>query len=563
MTVAPAIRPAAKACRNPLSRLLTITAPLILALAIPASAPAQEHAHHQAKAQSLGAVHFPISCAAEAQPEFEQAVALLHHMMYQEARKAFAQVAEKHPGCAMAHWGVAMTHFQPLWHPQRDDDYQLGLEAVKKAKGLNPGSDRERVLIAAVEALYAAPEVADWWTRLQRWSTGMEQAYRAHPDDNEIAAFYALSQLAAAQVAEDRPARNEIAAELLAQIHARAATHPGAIHYTIHANDMDGRAGNSLDVVRSYVDVAPSVPHALHMPTHIFVRLGAWEDVIEWNLKSAEAALRFPAGDATSLHYPHALDYLMYAHLQRADDQKARAVLEDALAKERYQDEFASAFHMASIPARYAVERREWAEAAGLMPRTPESLAWDRYAWPEAITWFAKGLGAVASGDLAAAQKAEAKMQGLRSKAEAAGQKDFARYIEIDRLILSGWVAQGEGDSEKAFAQVSAAAELEGTIQKHPITPGALVPAYEALGDLLMKQGKHAEALGAYEASRQTWPGRFNTLLGAARAAREAGEYQKARAHYAELLDVVDGTATSRPAVKEAREFVARPAAGS
>ncbi|HZD70568.1 MAG TPA: hypothetical protein VFA45_17240 [Actinomycetes bacterium] len=206
------------------------------------------------------------------------------------------------------------------------------------------------------------------------------------------------------------------AAKVLLKVHERVPTHPGATHYTIHANDVTGRADQSLDIVRAYDEIAPSVPHALHMPTHIFVRLGAWPDVIEWNRKSAEAVLRFPAGERVSLHYPHAMDYLLYAHLQRGEDAKARAVLDATLERGKYENDFASAFHLAAMPARYAVERRAWDEAAAVPPRTPDYVPWDVYPWAEAASWFARGLGAARGGDAATARAAEARMAELRER---------------------------------------------------------------------------------------------------------------------------------------------------
>ena len=256
-------------------------------------------------------------------------------MQYVEASAAFEQIAEADPGCAMAHWGIAMTLFQPLWPARPSPEaLQRGWEEVTKAQALGTGTDREADLVTAAEAFFREPESAAWRTRIQRWSDAMSQAHAARLDDVETGAFYALSQLAAGPMAPDRMAYHGRAAEILLGIYEREPTHPGAIHYTIHANDVDVRSSESIEVVRSYDDIAPEVPHALHMPTHIFVRLGAWPEVIEWNQKSAEAALRFPAADGISHHYPHALDYLVYAYLQRGEDDKARALVQDVSEEE-------------------------------------------------------------------------------------------------------------------------------------------------------------------------------------------------------------------------------------
>ena len=249
-----------------------------------------------AKEKMLGAVEFPVSCTTAVQTEFERGVALLHHMMYVESRKTFEEVVKKEPDCAMAQWGVAMTLFQPLW-PTRPSPAALtrGWQAAQKAKALAPETEREKVFIAAVQSFFRKPESPDYWARIGRFEQAMEKVFRAYPTDHEAAAFYALSHLATAPRSDETMAHHDKAAAILLGVYEEEPTHPGAIHYTIHANDIDGREAESLHVIRSYGDIAPSVPHALHMPTHIFVRLGAWEDVIQWNRRSADAALNFPA----------------------------------------------------------------------------------------------------------------------------------------------------------------------------------------------------------------------------------------------------------------------------
>lgn len=525
---------------------------MLLASTVPAAAQ-PGHEHHDA---SLGAVHFGVSCKPEVVADFDRALAYLHHMQYDESRAELARIAEADPACGMAHWGVAMTLFQPLW-PTRPsaEDLRRGWQEIATARELGPGSPREAALVAAAEAFYQEPESADWWTRIARWSEAMSRAYAAHPEDLDTAAFYALSQLAAGQVAPDRMAYHGRAAEVLLGIYEREPTHPGGLHYTIHANDVDGRAGEAMEMVRSYGAVAPDVPHALHMPTHIFVRLGAWPEVIEWNRKSADAALRSPAGDAISQHYAHAIDYLVYAYLQRGEDAQAKAIVDDARGREQpWQPTFTSAFHLASLPARYAVERRAWEEARAITPRTPAALAWDKFWWAESASWFARGLGAVHTGDGEEAGRAEAQMIELRDAARAAGEAAFGDYIEVDRLVLAAWRAQVAGQAERAVELAREAVALEATTQKHPVTPGAIYPSGEALGDLLLAQGKPREALAAFEGALARWPGRFNSLAGAAHAARAAGLEAEAREHYRALLEVTAGADSPRPVLAEARQ---------
>ena len=508
---------------------------------------------------ALGTVDFDVSCSPDVIERFDRALALLHHMQYVESRAAFEQIAEADESCGMARWGIAMTLFQPLW-PSRPgpDELRRGAAEIEAARTIGIGTDRETALVDAAAAFFAEPESADWWTRIRRWSDAMEVAFAAHPDDVETAALYALSQLAIGPVTDDRMAHNARAAEVLLEIHDREPSHPGAVHYTIHANDVDSRANESGTVVRSYSEIAPSTPHALHMPSHIYVRLGQWPEVVEWNRRSAAAALSFPAGEAVSHHYLHALDYQVYAYLQRAEDDRALALVNRTKQEDAYQATFISAFHLATIPARYAVERRAWEEAGLIEPRAPESVDWDKFRWAEAISWFARGLGAVHTGQLDAAANAERHMDELRDAATAADEQAFAEYIEIDRLILAARLALAGGDENAAVRLASDAVELEASTQKHPVTPGALYPAQEALGDLLMELDRPAEALEAYEGSLDTWPGRFNSLAGAARAAVAVGRDGDAAAYYGELLAVTAGDVADRPALREARAFAKR-----
>ncbi len=513
-----------------------------------------QHAHTDSE---LGSVEFHAICAPEVQHELEDSVALLHHMMYPEAQAGFQRIAEEDPTCAMAYWGTAMTLFQPLW-PARPGQAERsrGWEAIQRAQALEPETDRERALIRAAAAFFEDPEADEWWPRIERWAGALEEAYEEQPDDVEIRTFYALSQLAAGQVSDDQLSYNARAAAVLAEVYEENPHHPGAIHYTIHANDVTGRANESLDVVHSYDQIAPSVPHALHMPSHIFVRLGQWPEVIDWNRRSADAALHFPVDGRTSLHHIHALDYLLYAYLQRGEDDEAARVIEEAEANRPYQEDFTTAFHLAVMPARYAVERRKWEEAARITPGDSDDVMWDRYPWPLALSWFARGLGAAKGNDLDSAREAEARMIELRNEARQAGEDAFATYIEIDRLILTGRIANAEGEAAMAAARIEEAAELESTVEKHPVSPGALLPPKEALGDLLSELDRAEEALAAYEAGLEIWPARHHSLLGAARTARYLGEEERAREHYATLLDVSEDVETDRVGVREARSVL-------
>ena len=543
-------------------RATTTFAGLLVASAVGVApfAHADEAAMHDDHAgaageEMLGTVDFRVSCAEATRPAFDRALGFLHHMMYEQARSAFEGIVESDPECAMAHWGIATTLFQPLW-PTRPsaDDLRRGWTEIQAAKDLGPATERERHLVAATEAFFREPETAEWWTRIERWAEAMETAYEAAPADRDVAGLYALSRLALSPVADNRGPLHDEAETVLRSVYDQVPTHPGAVHYTIHANDAGGRADRSLDIVKSYGEIAPEVPHALHMPSHIFVRLGEWPEVIDWNRRSADAALKHPAGDAVSHHYLHALDYLLYAYLQQGEDERASAVLEQAMSKDQHQRSFISAFHAAAMPARHAMERRQWAEAAALEPRTPDYLPWDNALWAEGMSWLARGLGALHTGDLDGAKEAEERLEALRDAARAADERAFATYIEIDRLILAGWLARAEDRPDEAVELIREAAKLEGTVEKHPVTPGALLPPYEALGDLLVDLDRPDEALEAYRASDEVWPGRFNTLLGAARAAAAAGDEAVAGDYYAQLLELA--ASSERAAVAEAQQHL-------
>jgi tetratricopeptide (TPR) repeat protein len=482
-------------------------------------------------------------------------------MTYPQAREAFRHVAATDPECAMAPWGIAMTLFQPLW-PTRPGPaiLQLGWEAVQKAKALQPRTERERLLVAAAEAFFLEPSSSDYWLRIRRWEQAMGKVYASFPDDPEAAAFYALAHLATAPSDSITRSHSDRAADILLPVYERNPDHPGAMHYLVHANDVPGRERELLEITRKYEAVAPRNPHALHMPTHIYTRLGDWNGVVRGNLRAAEAALEHPAGDHGEFvwdEFPHAIEYLVYAYLQKGADEAAAAQVKRLLATASLEPTFKTAFHLASTQARYALERRAWNEAVVLVPREPAALNWDRFTWPEAIAWFARGLGAAHLGNLSEARAAGERVDKLETATREAGEDLFARNIRVLRLELSAWLAHVEGQRESGVALMREAAELEASTPKHAVTPGPTLPADELLGDLFMEQGRPAEALAAYRRSVGRYPRRFNGLLGAARAAHGIGDESLARAFYQELLDVADG-GTRQPALKEAQDYMAQ-----
>ncbi|TVP59236.1 MAG: hypothetical protein EA349_03385 [Halomonadaceae bacterium] len=511
----------------------------------------------QQHSQSLGTVSFQADCTDTAQGHFDQGLALMHHMMYEQARGAFEQVLQADPECAMGHWGVATSLFQPLWDTRPEtSQLERGWHHSEQAMELAE-APRERALIEATSAFFYNPTGdLGYHNRLGTWADAMAAAFQTAPEDEDVAALYALSRMTLAQQAEtaERHALLDEAEMVLRRVHLELPRHPGAIHYSIHATDADGRAENALDKVTVYGEIAPEVPHALHMPSHIYVRLGDWPQVIEWNQRSASAAAQDMVNGQVSAHYIHAMDYLLYAFLQQGEDEQAREVWQVSRENSPHQASFISAFHLAAMPARLSVEQRQWREARALTPQVPDHQPWEEARWAEAITWFARGLGALHGDNMAGAEAAEERLHQLREMARDDGDEHFATYIDTDRRILSAWRAYFNDDPQQAINTMRSAVELEQSIEKHPVTPGAIMPPSEALGDLLLAQDQAADALQAYQNANRIWPGRYHTLLGAARAAHAAGETDTAREYYQQLLD--QAGESQRPEIAEAADYV-------
>jgi len=514
---------------------------------------------HQHAGDTLGVVDFPVSCTGPARMEFNAAMTLLHHMTYPQARQKFESIAAHDSGCAMAYWGIAMTLFQPVW-PTRPgpDNLRRGWELIQRATALNPPTEREQMLIAATAAFFRDPESADYWKRIHAWADDMEHCYAAFPEDHEVAALYALALVATVPPDQVSSPNNARAEDILTGILKENPRHPGAMHYLIHANDAPGREHESLDVLRAYEEIAPHNPHALHMPTHIYTRLGDWPAVVRGNIRAAEAALDFPAGDHGQYiwdEFPHAIEYLVYAYLQMGADDSAAAQLVRLHRTPGLEPTFKTAFHLASTRARYVLERKAWEEAAAVMPRESDQVDWNRFPWPEAISWFARGLGAAHTGRTAEAGKALDRLAELENAA--AKEELFMRNMRVLCLGLDAWVAHAEGLEDSSVAIMVRAAELEASTPKHPVTPGGTLPAYELLGDLLLQQGKAEEAVAAYRRSLELYPLRLNSLLGAARASVASENHRAAEEYYRQLSGIAD-PASPREAIREANEFLSR-----
>ena len=474
-----------------------------------------------AEAQQLGSVHFEISCSKIAQASFDHSLALLHHMTYPEARAGFERMVVLDKRCAMARWGIAMTLFQPLWSTRPSPaDIRRGREEIREARRLNLPTEQERLFVDAGAAFFREPDSLPYMERIHGWQQAMERVHAAFPKDDEAAAWLALAILAARPAAGLAREQSDRAADLLLEVYRRHPDHPGAMHYLIHADDMPGREHEQPDVVSRYAALAPRNPHALHMPTHIYTRLGEWDRVVAGNLRAAEAALEHPVGSERLVwdEFPHAVEYAVYAYLQLGDDKAALAQVRRLQTTEPLEPTFKTAFHLASTQARYALERHDWAAAAELRPREPASLDWDKFAWAEAVTWFAKGLGASHLGKVDAAREAVGRLGELKAVMDRAAEPAFAAQIEILRLGASGWMSQAAGAPDSAVALLRRAAELEANTPKPAVTPAPTLPAAELLGDLYLVQGRPSDALSMYRRSLRLYPGRRNSILGEKRA---------------------------------------------
>lgn len=499
--------------------------------------------------ERLGQVNFPVSCSATAQDEFNRGVAILHSFYYPEAVKSFTRVTQIDPACVMGYWGIAMASWYPLWYPPTKDSLAQGRAAVEKANTVGAKTDRERAYISAIGKFYQDFENLDHKTRALAYDKAMEQVYRSHPEDGEAAAFYALALQATADP-NDKTYRNQLkSGEILEKLYAGHPNHPGVAHYLIHAYDYPELASRGLDAARHYGQIAQSVPHALHMPSHTFIALGLWQDSIQSNLAANAAAIRL----AWIQEELHSMDYLVYAYLQGGQEQAAADVVAKLKAvKTEEKHTLAVDYAVAAAPARFAIERRRWSEAAALTP-LPSSFLPTR-----AITHYARALGAARTGAVHEAQKDVEKLVELRDALLQAKQDYWAKQVEVQRLTTQAWLDRAKGNGEEALTLMRSAADLEDSTYKHPITPGQILPARELLGDLLLELHRPAQALVEYEASLRLTPNRFNALYGAAQAAELAGNREKAQIYFLQLVAICKNADSERPEMQRARIYLAR-----
>jgi tetratricopeptide (TPR) repeat protein len=552
------------------SASLGVAAVLAVALGFPMAAAradvdsATEHHHGgmpgPAAGEKLGQVHFPISCNGEAQKRFERAAAMLHSMWYEEAVKAFTGVADADPACAMAWWGVAMSHWYPLWYPPTLAALNAGADAVARAQAIGAKTERERGYVTAIAAFYRDSDSLDHRTRALAYEHAMASLHQQYPNDREAAIFYALALDATALPTDKTLGNQRKAAAILEPIFAEQPNHPGVAHYLIHSDDSPQLAEAGLPAARRYAEIAPSVPHALHMPSHIFTRLGYWQESIDTNLRSAEVGQVYANevfGEGVAWDQSlHAMDYLTYAYLQLGQDRRARAVVDDIMTFKRAEpDTLAVAYAMAAIPARYAIERRDWAGAAKLeLP--PATVAWDKFPWTTAMITFARALGDARTGDLAGARTQIDKLAATRDALLRAKNKYWSDQVEAQRRAAAAILEQAVGQHDQALRELQAAADLEDSMDKHPVTPGSIVPLRELLGDLLLELGQPDAALAEYERTLASAPNRYRTLYGAAKAADASGDPAKARCYFQQLVQLASKADTPRPELTEAVAYI-------
>ena len=497
----------------------------------------------------FGKVAFANTCSPAVQADLARAVAMLHSFWYSAGEQAFRDVLKKDPDCAIATWGIAsILMSNPLaGQGASPKGAEVAQAAIDQGRRIGAKSQRERDYLEAVAAYYADFPTRSERSRQESRSKAYEALAQRYPQDDEAQIFNALYLAGTQTQADQTYAAYLKAAKILETQFAKYPNHPGVAHYLIHSYDAPPIAKQGLTAARRYAGIAPDAPHALHMPSHIFTRVGAWEESIATNRRSAKVAL---AGNDIDEAY-HAADYAVYALLQLARDDEARRELEAALKVQGYSDRFVAYYAMAAMEARYPLERGAWRDAMALNVRP------SKYPFVDSITRFSRGLGAARSNDVAAAQKEAEALTALHKALQDAKNTYWANEVEVQRLAMAGWIALAQKNNDDALKFMRAAADLEDRNEKHIVTPGRVVPARELLGDMLMQMGQPAQALKEYEASQEREPNRFRGLYGAALAAEAAGDRARASRHFARLAEMTKGAGTSRPEMTRVRAALA------
>lgn len=521
-----------------------------------------DHAAVLANEERLGEVNLPISCSPAAQQQFNRAVAMQHSFFFPETVKAFAVIAEKEPSCAMAYWGIAISQRpNPLVGPFPGDVLKRGWEAVEKARAASQKTVREIAWIEALATYYQDYATVPQPTRTANYEAAMARLSARYPDDAEAAIFYALALNEAANPADKTYAKQLKAAEILEKLESNYPNHPGIPHYIIHSYDYPELAMRGVIAAARCAQLAPSAPHALHMPSHIYSTLGMWREVISSDSAADSATLAYtarvnPQAAAAPAKNParyHFLDFLTNAYLQLGQDQQAKVIVDARNSVAEYPAGFRYSGHtaFAAIPVRFAFERAAWGEAAALaIPKTP-------FAQAEAITWFGRAIGAARSGDLTKAKEAVDQLRALKERLAKANDAYWTGQVAIQERAAEGWLAFAEGRKGDAVAALRQAADLEDRSGKHVAMENRLSPIREMLGELLLEANEPAQALNEFEMSLRNNPNRFRSLAGAAKAAERVGNRSQARSYYAKLVTLAAQADDGRPGLVAAKQYLA------
>lgn len=509
--------------------------------------------------QQFGSVAFENSCSPKAKADFDLALALLHSFEYDEAEKVFAKIIDEERGTAIAYWGVAMANFHPLWSPPTGSELEKGAKAIAIAQSLSNKTKREADYINATAQFYKDYDKKDHRSRALLFEKAMEKIHADYPKDEEAAVFYALALNGAADPADKTFSRQKKAGDMLAAMYSEKTNHPGLVHYIIHSYDSPLLAPLGLAAARKYASVAPSSAHAQHMPSHIFVRMGYWDEVIQSNTVAAESARCYAESTGLEGHWDeelHCLDYLIYAYLQKGDNTRAKQEWDYLKDMKKIEPvNFKVAYAFAAIPSRYVLENKMWKEAATL-EINPIGFSWQQYPWQSAILYYTRGLGSAHAGNIAAAKTELGKLRSIQDTL--ARQKDAykANLVQVQANTVEAWTLFKEGKTADALKLMTDAADLEDNTQKMAVTPSEVLPARELLGDMLLQLNEPAKALQEYEASLLQHANRFNGLYDAALAAERSGNKEKAKSYYQRLLSIADPKDQERTELKTARLYL-------
>ncbi|MFS4448114.1 tetratricopeptide repeat protein [Maribacter sp. 2307UL18-2] len=507
----------------------------------------------------FGEVSFSESCNYETRETFNLAIALLHSFEYTEAEKAFVQVLDQDPGCAMAYWGVAMSIYHGLWAPPPSEVLEKGSKLLEVAAKL-PKSNKAENYLEAIGAFYQDWQTVDNQTRKERYAQKMKEMYNSNLDDTEVSVFYALALRASAVPTDKTYSIQKEAGKILEALFEKEPNHPGIAHYIIHSYDYPELAELGLSTARRYAEIAPNSAHAQHMPSHIFTRLGLWEESINTNINSASSATCYAESIAPGAHWDeevHAMGYLVYSYLQTGNNSNAIEQYNYLKSFEKvFPTNFKIAYTASAIPARIAMENKNWEEAVAL--KLPENLglSWESFPWEKSILHFTRAMGAIHTKNLSAAENELNILRSFQKELTESNDTYKANQVHIQVKMTEAWFSLAKGKKEEALSTMKMAVEMENKTSKHPVTPGEVVPADELYGDMLMALNKTQEALEIYELNLQKRPNRFNGIYGAAVAAKKSGDKEKASLYFEQLIELAKNSNSTRPEIIEAKRFI-------